>query len=145
MCAPRARRGRGVQAAHRLMPVSDAKVPDDSVPDHHVRDGEGRADASGSPSAEELERMALPATLRRAPRLGRVLGTGIGVGALLGIVLGLSLPNSTGVGRGMVAILVGLGFALIGGLAAGAVATRLDGPDPLHSRNAKPTADEDSD
>lgn len=122
--------------------MSDAPVPND---------------AESTPSADELDDVAIPASLRRAPRLGRIIGSGVGGGALLGIILGLTLPNSTGVGRGMVAVLVGLGFALIGGMVAGAIATRLDGRDPkamprqprrarkaaqAHSRS---TADEDTD
>jgi hypothetical protein len=69
--------------------------------------------------------------------LGRIVGTGIAFGAGFGLVLGFSLPNSTGVGRGMVAILLAIGFGMIGALTAGAIATRLDGPDAVGAEAAK--------
>lgn len=111
--------------------MSDARIPD-------------HADAV--PSADELERTAIPAAIRHAPRLGRFLGTGIGFGILLGVVLGLALPNSTGAGRGIVVVLLSAGFALIGGLIAGVIATRVDKPvrnestQPLFPQDAIPTA-----
>ncbi len=57
-----------------------------------------------------------------------MIGTGVGIGVVLGIVLGAVLPNSTGAGRGIVMVLLSLGFAVIGGLFAGVIATRLDKP-----------------
>lgn len=91
--------------------MSDAKSPD------------GVEDV---PSIEHLESTAIPASFRRAPLLGRIVGSGIAFGVGLGVILGLSLPNSTGVGRGMVAVLMALGLGMIGGLTAGAIATRAD-------------------
>lgn len=81
----------------------------------------------------------MPAHVRRAPRFGRVIGTGVAVGFVIGAGCGLVLPNSTGVGRGMVAILVGLGFALIGGVVTGMIAAGLDRGTPRYLKNA-PTA-----
>lgn len=97
--------------------MSESKVPDD---------------AESVPDFERLERDAIPATYRRAPLLTRIVGSGIAFGVGLGIVLGVAMPNSTGVGRGMVALLMALGFGMIGGLTAGAIATRMD----AHSLNA---------
>ncbi len=57
-----------------------------------------------------------------------MIGTGVGIGIALGIVLGAVLPNSTGAGRGIVMVLLSLGFAVLGGLFAGVIATRLDKP-----------------
>jgi hypothetical protein len=75
---------------------------------------------------DELDRVAYRAVVRTAPRFGRIIGTGIVVGGLVGAVLGFALPNSTGVGRGMVALLIGLGFACIGGLVTAVIATGVD-------------------
>jgi hypothetical protein len=74
--------------------------------------------------------VALDTVVRRAPRFGRVIGTGAFGGALLGFTLGLVLPNSTEVARTMVGLVVALGFALVGGTIAGLIAVKLDGPDP---------------
>lgn len=57
-----------------------------------------------------------------------MIGTGVTFGIVLGVVLGLALPNSTGAGRGIVIVLLSLGFALIGGLIAGVIGTRMDRP-----------------
>ncbi|WP_430868191.1 hypothetical protein [Demequina aurantiaca] len=93
--------------------MSDAPTPDQ---------------AEAVPSVEELQRTAVPAAIRHAPRVGRMIGTGVWIGIALGVVLGIALPNSTVAGRGIVVILLSLGFALIGGLIAGVIATRLDKP-----------------
>jgi len=95
-----------------------------------VSDAPSHDHADEVPSVEELQRTAIPAAIRHAPRLGRFIGTGIGFGTVLGIVLGAVLPNSTGAGRGIVMVLLGAGFALIGGLIAGVIATRVDKPLP---------------
>ncbi len=75
---------------------------------------------------DELDAMAFDAVVRTAPRFGRFIGTGIAVGVLLGVVLGFALPNSTGVGRGMVAFLLATGFAIIGGLTAAVIVVGVD-------------------
>ena len=54
-------------------------------------------------------------------------GTGVGIGALVGLIIGFVLPNTTAVGRGVVAMLVAAGFAIIGGLVASALVVGLDG------------------
>lgn len=76
---------------------------------------------------DELDRVAYDALVRNAPRFGRFIGTGVGIGALVGLIIGLVLPNTTAVGRGVVAILVASGFALIGALVSASIAVGLDG------------------
>lgn len=83
-----------------------------------------------TPSEEELARIAVPATARRAPRFGRVIGTGAWLGILIGAIAGFALPNSTGVGRGVVALLMALGLGALGALIAAVVASGMDGKDP---------------
>ncbi|WP_084104631.1 hypothetical protein [Demequina sp. NBRC 110056] len=94
-------------------------------------------DSTSAPSAEELERTALPATLRRAPRFARVIGTGAVAGFVVGFLCGLLLPNSTGVGRGTVGLVVGFGFACFAGLIAALVAVWLDRGSPAHLKEVK--------
>lgn len=79
------------------------------------------------PDMDELDRVAYDAVVRNAPRFGRFIGTGVGIGALVGLIIGLVLPNTTAVGRSVVAMLVAAGFALIGGLVASALVVGLDG------------------
>ncbi|MFW2512464.1 hypothetical protein ACNI3K_01665 [Demequina sp. SO4-13] len=95
---------------------------------------------SDPPSEDELRRTAIPAHLRRAPRFARVVGTGVTAGFVIGALCGLLLPNSTGVGRGAVAVLVGLAFALIGGLATGLIAIGLDRGTPRYLKSAPSAA-----
>ncbi|WP_084038904.1 hypothetical protein [Demequina sp. NBRC 110053] len=90
-----------------------------------------------APSAEELERKALPAHLRRAPRYGRIIGTGAVAGFVVGFLCGMILPNSTGVGRGTVGLVVGFGFACFAGLIAALVAVWLDRDSPGYVKRAK--------
>ena len=82
------------------------------------------------PSQAELDANSLPAIVRRAPRFARMIATGAGVGFAVGVVIALALPGHGAAYRGAVALLVGLGFGMIGALAAGAIATRADGRDP---------------
>jgi hypothetical protein len=79
------------------------------------------------PDMDELDRVAYDAVVRSAPRFGRFIGTGVAIGAAVGLVIGLVLPNGTAVGRGVVAILVMSGFAIIGALVAGALVVGVDG------------------
>jgi predicted lipid-binding transport protein (Tim44 family) len=111
-----------LQAPPRLVPVSDAPH---------------RPQSEETPSAEELDRIAIPASIRRAPRFGRVVGTGIGGGFAVGFLCGMILPNSTGLGRATVGILVGLGIAVFTGLIAGLIAVGLDRRTPAHLKAAK--------
>ncbi len=75
---------------------------------------------------EDLDRVAVPAHVRRAPRFARFIGTGVGAAVVAAMVLALALPNSTGVGRFLVFLVLALGLSLIGAIVGGALATGLD-------------------
>ena len=88
------------------------------------------------PDEQELERVAVPATVRRAPKFGAFITTGGLVGALLGLVLAL-VTSSPGAGAGYgfisflsgdgtVRLLTALAFAVLGGFVGGALAVRAD-------------------
>ena len=81
-----------------------------------------------SPDSSQAETPEHPvmATIRRAPRFARMVMTGVGGGFVLGALIGLGLPGRGTELRGVTVILVGLAFALIGGLVSGGVATRYD-------------------
>lgn len=87
-------------------------------------------------SDDELRRIALPAHVRRAPRFGRVIGTGVAVGFVAGALCGLLLPNSSGAGRGTAALFIGLGFALLGATVTALIAVGLDRGTPRYLKNA---------
>ena len=91
-----------------------------------------------NPSQAELDANSLPAIVRRAPRFARMIATGAGVGFAVGVVIALALPGHGAAYRGAVALLVGLGFGMIGALSAGAIATRVDGSDPRAGAPAWP-------
>ena len=82
------------------------------------------------PSQAELDANSLPAYLRRAPRFARIIATGAGIGFAFGVALALGLPGHGAQYRAVVALLVGLGLAMVGAVAAAAIATRSDGRDP---------------
>ncbi len=75
---------------------------------------------------EDLDRVAVPAHVRRAPRFARFIGTGVGAAIIAAMVLSLVLPNSTGVGRFLVFLVLALGLSLIGAIVGGLLATSLD-------------------
>lgn len=79
----------------------------------------------------------MPASLRVAPRFARIVGTGAVLGFVIGMGCGVLLPNSTGSGRLSVGLLMGLGFALLAGLAAGVVAVLFDRDTPGFLKEAK--------
>lgn len=76
---------------------------------------------------DELDRVAFDAVVRSAPRFGRFIGTGVGIGFVVGLIIGLVLPNTTAVGRGVVALLIASGFAIIGALVSAALVVGVDG------------------
>ncbi len=82
------------------------------------------------PSQAELDANSVPAMIRRAPRFARIIATGAGAGFVFGVIVALGLPGHGAEYRALVALLVGLGLAMIGALTAGAIATRADGRDP---------------
>ena len=90
------------------------------------------------PSQAELDANSLPAFVRRAPRFARIIATGAGVGFAFGVALALGLPGHGAQYRAVVALLVGLGLAMVGAVAAAAIATRSDGRDPRAGAGAWP-------
>jgi len=76
---------------------------------------------------DELDRVAFDAVVRSAPRFGRFIGTGVGIGVVVGLVIGLVLPNTTVLGRGVVALLVAAGFGIIGAIVSSALVVGVDG------------------
>jgi uncharacterized protein YcfJ len=75
------------------------------------------------PEGVDLDAHSFPTVIRRSPRLVRTVVTGVLIGAVLGVVVGLGLPGSGAMDRAAVTVLVACGFAIIGGLVAGANAT----------------------
>jgi hypothetical protein len=65
----------------------------------------------------------LPVVARRAPDVVRKIAVGAFGAGVLGILIGLALPGSGVPLKSLVALLCGMGFAIIGGLVAGAVST----------------------
>ena len=80
-----------------------------------------------TPTLDELDRVAFDAVVRNAPRFGRFIGTGVAIGAGAGLIIGLVLPNSTPLGRGVVALLVAAGFGIIGAIVSAALVVGVDG------------------
>ena len=106
------------------MGVSDA-------PEHDAPDPRPRSDFPEPPPvdpADDPDRLVIPAHVRRAPRFGRMIGTGVGAGILAAMVIALVLPNSSGTGRFTVFVVLALGLSLLGALIGGALATGLDRP-----------------
>ncbi|UZN02587.1 histidine kinase [Cellulomonas sp. S1-8] len=69
--------------------------PDDPRPDPRPDDVPVPGDV---PSEAELARVAIPATVRRAPRYGAFIVAGALVGVLAGLVLALLTADGSGVG-----------------------------------------------
>jgi hypothetical protein len=82
------------------------------------------------PSQAELDANSLPAFVRRAPRFARIIATGGGIGFAFGVAVALGLPGHGAQYRVAVALLVGLGLAMVGALTAAVIATHSDGRDP---------------
>lgn len=80
------------------------------------------------PVPEDLDRVAVPAHVRRSPRFARFIGTGVTAGLIAAAVLAIALPNSTGTGRFVVFVLLALGLGMVGALVMGAIAVGLDRP-----------------
>lgn len=87
-----------------------------------------------APLPEDLDDVAVPAVVRTAPRFGRFIGTGFWSGALLGVVLGLLLPGAGAEYRGVAILLTALGLGLGGALVGGLAAALADRP----ARHASP-------
>lgn len=79
-----------------------------------------------TPQQAELDANAVPAFIRRAPRFARMVLTGFGIAFAFGATIGLLLPGHQAGPRTAVAILMGMGIGIIGGVTAAAIATRFD-------------------
>lgn len=95
-----------------------------------------------SRAIEDAKRDAVPAQFRLAPRFGRILGTGIVAGFVIGVVIALILPNTTTVGTFTVAMLIGAGCAILGGVIAGLIAVWLDRSSPKRLKEQRADAGE---
>jgi hypothetical protein len=119
---------------------TDSPAPSDdpaaatAAPDLRPRDAV--PDERAVPDEQDLERVAVPATVRRAPKFGAFITTGGLVGALLGLVFALVISSpGAGAGHGFISFLSGdgtvrllatLAFAVLGGFVGGALAVGAD-------------------
>ncbi|CAN5144542.1 hypothetical protein BH11ACT1_BH11ACT1_17500 [soil metagenome] len=138
------RRGSGY---HRVVPLPDeptdspaanegSALTGDPAPTAVAHQPPADGDEVAVPDEQELERVAVPATVRRAPKYGAFITAGALVGALLGFVLVLvtSSPDTASGdgfisflgGDGTVRILTAGALAVLGGLVGGALAVGAD-------------------
>ncbi|WP_223305247.1 hypothetical protein, partial [Cellulomonas sp. B6] len=131
-------------------PASD--VSSDGVPAVVPADGvPAVVPADGVPSEAELERIATPATVRRAPRYRAFMVTGALVGAVVALVVALATAGSSGVtsddggvlpflgGQNGVRWLLALTGAVVGCFVGGGVAAYVDRRSARRSqRSARP-------
>ncbi|MBO1753167.1 histidine kinase [Actinotalea sp. BY-33] len=95
---------------------SDQNAPDPDQP------AEGRPAPAPAPDAEELERVATPATVRRAPRYRGFVMAGVVLGILVAVPTVLLWRGGTNeLGLGPVVVFTGLTLAVLGAI-LGAVA-----------------------
>ncbi|UCN15428.1 histidine kinase [Cellulomonas iranensis] len=121
--------------------MPDAPRPDDARPDETdgVPGDVARPDVPGDvPSEAELERIATPATVRRAPRYRAFMVTGALVGVVVALVVAFATAGSSGVasddggvlpflgGQNGVRWLLALTGAVVGSFAGGGVAAFVD-------------------
>ncbi|MDQ0425996.1 MULTISPECIES: histidine kinase [Cellulomonas] len=121
--------------------MPDAPRPDDARPDETdgVPGDVARPDVPGDvPSEAELERIATPATVRRAPRYRAFMVTGALVGVVVALVVAFATAGSSGVasddggvlpflgGQNGVRWLLALTGAVVGCFAGGGVAAFVD-------------------
>jgi hypothetical protein len=83
-----------------------------------------------APDAEELARIATPATVRHAPRYRAFVLTGVVLGAVLAFVVvnlvGTDAAEASDLGSGPVFVFVALTFGVVGALLGALVALLLD-------------------
>lgn len=82
--------------------------------------------AGGVPDLAELERIAVPAVVRRTPRYRAFIATGVVVGLLITLGLGLATFRPDEPGGLTAVLLVGLGLVTVGGVLGGLVAVLLE-------------------
>lgn len=78
------------------------------------------------PDLAELERIAVPGVVRRAPRYRAFIGSGVVVGLLVTLALGLATVRPDEPGGLTAVLLVGLGLVTVGGVLGGLVAVLLE-------------------
>ncbi|GMA35369.1 MULTISPECIES: hypothetical protein [Demequina] len=86
---------------------------------------------------DAADRQVIPASVRRAPKFAPFIATGAIIGVVAGLLCGFLLPNSTGVGRGTVALLVASGFAVLGVVIGGVIAVMQDRGTPRELKAMK--------
>lgn len=94
--------------------MSSDPAPDESSPD------------DGVPDLAELERIAVPGVVRRAPRYRSFIAAGVVVGLLVTLGLGLATVRPDEPGGLTAVLLVGLGLVTVGGVLGGLVAVLLE-------------------
>ena len=129
------------EAARAGAPAPAGKVPTAPAPAASAPDGAGHGtpaeSAPRTPDEAELARLAVPATVRRAPRYKAFMVAGALVGALVGLVLavvtsdGVAATSDGGVlpflgGDNAVRWLLALALGFVGVLVGGAVALVVD-------------------
>lgn len=126
-------------------PRPDAPRPADTTP------AAAGPDAGGTtPDEAELARVAVPATVRRAPRYGAFLVAGALVGAVVGLVVAFATAAGSGVtgddggvlpflgGQNGVRAVLALSGALVGTLVGGVLALLADRRSTRRRRPAPP-------
>ncbi len=127
-------------------------IPDENRPQAQP---DVNADEQPVPSEAELERIAAPATVRRAPKFSVFIGVGAVLGIVVGVLLAVlvtlgsdgagPLPTDVPAGQGFISFLDGQGTvnvvmgvtgAVVGGFVGGALAVWADrrSRDPLRRR-----------
>jgi hypothetical protein len=82
--------------------------------------------AGDAPDLAELERVAVPGVVRRAPRYRAFVGAGVLVGLLVTVGLGLATVRPDEPGGLTAVLLAGLGLVTVGGVLGGLVAVLLE-------------------
>ncbi len=104
--------------------------PDDASREPSRRPAEGAGgDATTpgeAPDLAELERVAVPGVLRRAPRYRAFIAVGAAVGLLVTLGLGLATYRPDEPGGLTAVLLVGLGLVTVGAVLGGLVAVLME-------------------
>jgi formate hydrogenlyase subunit 3/multisubunit Na+/H+ antiporter MnhD subunit len=79
-----------------------------------------------TPSELELASLAMPATLRRAPRFGRFIGVGVTLGLLAGLVVGFVDAGADDPNGGVALLMAGIGLTFVGALVGALLAVIAD-------------------
>jgi hypothetical protein len=82
--------------------------------------------AGAVPDADALAAIATPATVRRAPRIGRFIGAGVLVGVVVGWISASVASGTSGEARTLVVLVTTAALALLGGLIGAWLGTSAD-------------------